>query len=58
MVLAKTLGFKVVEVPIVFINREKGRSKLGLLEIIKWFINIIKIKSRVKRFVNRGGNGY
>lgn len=46
--LAKMKGFKVVEVPIVFINRERGSSKLGILDIVKWFSNVMRIKRRLK----------
>lgn len=37
LLVAKKRGLIVKEVPIVFINRKKGRSKLALMEILKWF---------------------
>lgn len=37
-------GFKVVEVPIKFIDRSFGKSKLSFMEIIKFFITLIRLK--------------
>lgn len=47
LAVAKKLGFRVVEVPITFVNREKGVSKLKFMDIVKWFINIVKLKRRI-----------
>lgn len=44
--IAKKLGFKVVEVPITFTTRKKGRSKLGIDDIIKFALSIIKMRFR------------
>ena len=35
---AKEKGFRVREIPIVFVDREKGSSKLSKMEIIKFFV--------------------
>ena len=35
-VLAKSPGITVIEIPITFINRKTGRSKLGIDEILKF----------------------
>ncbi len=39
-------GLNVVESPILFINRKKGRSKLSLRDIIRWWIYIICFKKQ------------
>ncbi len=39
-------GYRVVESPIVFINRTRGKSKLSLGDIIRWWIYIIGFKRR------------
>ena len=36
-------NFKVTEYPIIFKERESGKSKLNLYEIIRWFIYVIKL---------------
>jgi len=48
------LGYRVVEEPITFTNRKRGRSKLGLTTIAKWFISLLRMRSRVKRLKHRG----
>ncbi|HLG25009.1 MAG TPA: polyprenol monophosphomannose synthase [Candidatus Nanoarchaeia archaeon] len=42
--LAKIKGFKVKEVPIVFVNRVKGESKLGLKQIISGYFAVLKFR--------------
>ncbi|MGB9609209.1 MAG: polyprenol monophosphomannose synthase [Minisyncoccia bacterium] len=37
-------GLKIKEIPIIFIDRKFGMSKLGPLEIIEFLINIFKLK--------------
>lgn len=37
-------NFKIKEVPIIFVDRQRGYSKLGFYEIYKFFINIFKLK--------------
>ncbi len=37
-------GLKVVEVPVVFLDREKGKSKLNKKDIIDFFVTIIRLK--------------
>ena len=37
-------NFKIVEIPIKFIDRSYGRSKLSVLEIIKFFLTIFRLK--------------
>ncbi|MCD6301543.1 MAG: polyprenol monophosphomannose synthase [Staphylothermus sp.] len=39
-------GLRVIESPIVFVNRTKGKSKLSLRDIIHWWIYIIGFKKR------------
>lgn len=41
---AERAGLKVVEVPIVFQDRRKGRSKLGIKDIIEFFITVIRLR--------------
>ncbi len=48
VLIAKALGYKIVEAPITFINRARGKSKLSLGEIVKWWIYILKFRRRFK----------
>lgn len=57
IVLAKLLCFRVIEVPITFVNRKEGSSKLGFSDIVRWFVNILKIKGRVKDLVIKANKG-
>ncbi len=41
-------GYSMVEVPILFINRERGKSKLGVRHIVSWFIYIVGYRKRYK----------
>ncbi|MCY0883740.1 MAG: polyprenol monophosphomannose synthase [Acidianus infernus] len=36
-------NLKVIEYPIIFKNRKSGKSKLGISEILNWFLYIIKL---------------
>ena len=36
-------GFKVAEIPIIFKNREDGKSKLGLKEVVRFFVTVSKL---------------
>ncbi|MBD3232486.1 MAG: glycosyltransferase [candidate division Zixibacteria bacterium] len=40
----ETAGFKVKEIPIVFRDRQFGKSKLSKWEILKFFVTIFKLK--------------
>jgi len=37
-------GFRPVEVPIVFVDRKRGRSKMGLRQIVMGAANLIKVR--------------
>jgi dolichol-phosphate mannosyltransferase len=37
-------NFKIKEIPITFVDRQRGNSKLGIKEIISFFINVCKLK--------------
>ena len=37
-------GFRTVEVPIVFVDRKRGRSKMGLRQIVMGAANLIKVR--------------
>ena len=39
-------NFKIKEIPITFVDRQRGSSKLGYKEIISFFINICRLKLR------------
>ena len=39
-------NFKIKEIPITFVDRQRGNSKLGTKEIINFFINICKLRLR------------
>lgn len=41
-----TKDYKIVEFPIVFVDRERGKSKMGLKIIFESFVNLIKIRSK------------
>ena len=41
-------GAKIVEVPTTFINRVKGKSKLGITDILGWFKYIVTFRGRFK----------
>ncbi len=42
-------GFKIKEIPITFVDRQKGVSKLGLKEAVGFFLNVLKLKFAKKR---------
>jgi dolichol-phosphate mannosyltransferase len=44
--LSKLDGFKIAEIPIVFVDREYGKSKLTKKEMYKFFIELLKLKLR------------
>lgn len=58
---AEKQGFKVKEIPVTFIDRKKGKSKLNKKDIVEFFITVIKIKlSEFKTFLKYcvgGGTG-
>lgn len=37
-------GYKIVEIPVAFLDRKKGKSKLSKKDIIEFFITIYKLK--------------
>ena len=37
-------GFKIKEIPITFINRTKGRSKLGIPQLAAGYLMVLKLK--------------
>ncbi|MFH1052979.1 MAG: polyprenol monophosphomannose synthase [Candidatus Woesearchaeota archaeon] len=37
-------GFKICEIPIEFVEREKGKSKLGFKQLYKGYIMVLKLK--------------
>ncbi len=41
-------NFKIQEVPVIFVDREKGKSKLGKKEIIDFFKTIFRLRFRNK----------
>jgi len=47
MVLAKSMGFTVAEVPISFVDRVYGESKLGGDEIIQYAKGVLSLWMRV-----------
>lgn len=44
--IAKRLGLKVVEVPITFANRKRGKSKLSFKEVVNFAKAVFKIRFR------------
>jgi len=51
------LGFKVAEVPINFIGRERGKSKLNMKEITRFANAILKIRFRLDKLARGERNG-
>jgi dolichol-phosphate mannosyltransferase len=47
MVLAKSMGYTVAEVPISFVDRVFGNSKLGGDEIVTYFTGVLSLWGRV-----------
>lgn len=41
---AHKLGFKIKEVPIIFEDREKGKTKMSVGEILQGFVGLFRIK--------------
>jgi len=37
-------GFKIGEIPIVFVDRQRGKSKLGMKELIKGYTTVLKLR--------------
>jgi dolichol-phosphate mannosyltransferase len=38
------LGFSICEIPIVFVEREAGESKLNLKRLLKGFLMVLRLK--------------
>ena len=38
-------GFRVVETPIVFVDRERGRSKLGFAQLMQGYIAVLRLRA-------------
>jgi len=47
MVLAKSMGYTVAEVPITFVDRVYGESKLGGDEIVQYVKGVFNLWMRV-----------
>ena len=41
LLIAKRYNAKIIEAPIIFVNRSMGKSKLKILDILRWFFKII-----------------
>ncbi len=48
LLIIHAFRLRIIEVPIVFVNRMKGKSKLGLGEIIRWWLFIVKYRKKFK----------
>lgn len=46
----KLAGLKIVEIPIIFVDREKGKSKMSGDEIIKGMLSVFRLRRRFKRW--------
>ena len=49
-------GFRAREVPIVFVDRTRGRSKMGLRQIVSGAANLVKVRLALPVRVPRGGS--
>lgn len=45
---AQKMGFTISEIPVTFIDRQEGKSKLSKKDIIEFFLIIFKLKSKQK----------
>jgi dolichol-phosphate mannosyltransferase len=41
-------GFRITEVPIVFVDRQKGKSKFSPALIGRWIMNLWQVRRMVK----------
>ena len=39
-------GFKIKEIPITFVNRTKGKSKLGLKQLANGYFMVLRLKMK------------
>lgn len=46
ILVVKKKGFKITEIPIFFTDREKGKSKMGLRDMVNWFVFLINYRFR------------
>lgn len=44
--LCKKANYKITEIPILFRERQKGKSKLSKLEMVKFFLTIVRLRIR------------
>jgi dolichol-phosphate mannosyltransferase len=47
MVLARSMGYSIAEVPITFVDRVYGESKLGGDEIVQYAAGVLSLWMRV-----------
>ena len=54
ILLAMRHGLRILEVPILFVGRAEGKSKLGLAQNVKWLLfsigAIVSFRLRIGRF--------
>lgn len=50
LVLARKRGFRAREIPVTFVNRKKGESKLRLRHIFRWFKFLLRSLASSRRF--------
>lgn len=48
LLIIHAFRLRIVEVPIVFVNRMKGKSKLGFGEIVRWWLFIIGYRRKFR----------
>jgi Glycosyltransferases involved in cell wall biogenesis len=46
--IAKKLNYKITEVPIIFINRKKGKSKFNVIEMLEYLKTILSLIKRTR----------
>jgi dolichol-phosphate mannosyltransferase len=44
--LSERKGFKIKEIPVTFIDRKFGKSKLGVKDILEFFVTVLRLRFR------------
>ncbi len=53
LLIIHAYGYRIVEVPILFVNRRRGKSKLEVGEIIRWFRYVVGYRHKYRMIRER-----